>query len=43
MIAFELGLWFAIKRTDLTKNALRKLIGQALRNEIDVTEVWVCF
>ncbi len=31
------------ERTDLIKNALRKLIGQALRNEIDVTEVWICF
>ncbi len=31
------------ERTDLIKNALRKLIGQALINEIDVTEVWTFF
>ena len=31
------------KRTDLIKKALRKLPGQALRNEIDVTDAWLCF
>ena len=31
------------KRTDLIKKALRKLPGHALRNEIDVTDAWLCF
>ena len=31
------------KRTDLIKKALRKLPGQALRNEIDVTDARLCF
>ena len=31
-----------ISFTDLIEKALRKLGEQALRNEIDVTDVWMC-